>query len=179
MSEVSKANITKWNGRNFAGSKLPELPKKLWISIRKSVTLTHRIQQRWWLRRSICPCSCWQNRTAAWLGSAVWQSKLLKNKMKIMRWDLSRTAYHKSQWGSFFGFDLIVFSRSYAVHSLSGAENRTRDGWMGSANASSVQCCPSKEWGSLRYGGPLVTTGFNLIVLEMKKNAECSDAFDP
>ena len=43
---------------------------------------------------------------------------------------------------SFFWFDLIVYL--FAVHSLSGAENRTRDGWVGSANASSVLCRPNQ-----------------------------------
>ena len=39
----------------------------------------------------------------------------------------------------FFGsISLSIF----AVHSLSGAENRTRDRWVGSANASSVLCRP-------------------------------------
>ena len=40
----------------------------------------------------------------------------------------------------FVWFDLIVFL--FAVHSLSGTENRTRDGWVESANASYVLCCP-------------------------------------
>ena len=39
----------------------------------------------------------------------------------------------------FFGSISLSF---FAVHSLSGAENRTRDGWVGSANAYSVLCRP-------------------------------------
>ena len=41
-----------------------------------------------------------------------------------------------------FFFGSISLSFLFAVHSLSGAENRTRDGWVGSANASSVLCRP-------------------------------------
>ena len=43
----------------------------------------------------------------------------------------------------FFWFDLIVYL--FAVHSLSGVKNQTRDGWVGSANASSVLCRPPSK----------------------------------
>ena len=39
-------------------------------------------------------------------------------------------------------FGSISLSLFIAVHSLTGAENRTRDGWVGSAKASSVLCRP-------------------------------------
>ena len=41
-------------------------------------------------------------------------------------------------------FDVIVY-RFFAIHFLSGADNRTRNGWLGSANASSVLCRPPVE----------------------------------
>ena len=46
------------------------------------------------------------------------------------------------QWRQFPALFCIFFGSifSFAVHSLSNAENRTRNGWVGSANASSVLC---------------------------------------
>ena len=60
----------------------------------------------------------------------------------------SRNRIFWKKWVKTF-FDLYFFflvrSRCvfiFAVHSLSGTQNRTRDGWVGSANASSVLCRP-------------------------------------
>ena len=48
----------------------------------------------------------------------------------------------------FFLFDLVVYL--FAVHSLSGTENQTWDGWVGSANASSVLCRPPLVWSLIK-----------------------------
>ena len=85
-------------------------------------------------------CNATDNRDAKDNSSVLYEHEPGYAYELYRQFDRARCAKIRIQMNLFFGFDLIVFL--FALHSLSGAENRTRDGWVGSVNASSVLCRP-------------------------------------